>query len=92
MDPIIIALHVLLALIPVGYLHSWGDIAPGTVIARVQLGWRERLWLHATALTIGTALLLLDMALRGPRPAPFLLAGCGLLLKVAVPLQLTVTD
>lgn len=92
MDPIIIALLVLLAFIPVRYLYSWGDTVPGTVIARVRLGWRERLWLHAAALAVGAALLLLDVALGGPRPAPFLLAGCGLLLTVAMPLHLTVTD
>ncbi len=43
MDPIIVALLVLLPFIPARYLHSWWAVTPGTVIARARLGWRERL-------------------------------------------------
>ncbi len=92
MDPIIVALLLLLPFISARYLHSWWAVTPGTVIAKVRLGWQERLRLHAQALAVGAALLVLDVALRGPRPGPFALVGCGLLLSVAVPLQYIVTD
>ncbi len=64
----------------------------GAVVARIRVGWRERLRLHAGPLAGGAALLLVDVLLRGPQPVPFALFLLGALLLVAVPLHYTVTD
>ncbi len=64
----------------------------GEVVARIRVGWRERLRLHAGPLASGTTLLLADAVLRGPQPVPFALFLLGALLLVAVPLHYTVTD
>ncbi len=64
----------------------------GAVVARVRVGWRERLLLHTSPLAGGAALLLADVALRGPRPVPLALFLLGALLLVGMPLHYTLTD
>ncbi len=65
---------------------------PAEAVARIRVGWRERLRLRAGPLAVGSALLLADAVLRGPRLVPFVLYLLGVFLLGAVPIHYTLTD